>query len=361
MQIPQLTFTRFIASISIVILHFGLFSWPINSHWFAPFQMELVSAMSYFFVLSGFILVISSARNNTLANDINTKIFWKRRAARILPIYLLALFVFFCINFSYDPNIPLKWQIQSYYHSIFLLQSWKYKMALDVNYPAWSLSVEAFFYFIFPWLYGNVNKLTTKKLVWVSVLAWVLNLYVFISLKAENVPENFVKFFPLLHVATFLIGVCAAVIFIKHLSWFNEDKVRKSIWGLTLIASFVVLFGSYKNFDIFNYQHNGLLAPWFILIFYSLAIMKGRIATILSAKPLIFLGSISYSVYILQWPVMQICQKYIPVLKNMGKGEVFYPYIAILLIISSFTYLFIEKPARNFINQLGQNNAPNSK
>tara|TARA_R110001592_G_scaffold237306_6_gene496204 strand:+ start:14874 stop:15947 length:1074 start_codon:yes stop_codon:yes gene_type:complete len=352
MQIPQLTFTRFIASISIVILHYGLFSWPISSDLFSPFQMELVSAMSYFFVLSGFILVISSVRNNSLPDDINSKVFWKRRAARILPIYLLALVVFFCINFNYDPTIPLKWQIQSYYHSIFLLQSWKYKMALDVNYPSWSLSVEAFFYFIFPWLYGNVKSLSTKRLVWISVIAWALNLYVFISLKAENVPENFIKFFPLLHVSTFLIGMCSAVVYVKNRDWFHT-KAKKSVFLITSVLSIAILYGSYKNFEIFNYQHNGLLAPWFIFIFYSLALTKGKFAQLLSSKPLIFLGGISYSVYILQWPVMQICQKYIPGLNEMNQSEIFYPYLLILLAVSSLTYLYIEKPARTFINKLG--------
>jgi len=308
MQIPQLTITRFIASISIVILHFGLFSYPMNTSLLSPFGGDLVAAMSYFFILSGFILVISTVRKGILPETIDCHFFWIRRAARILPMYLFALIIFFFINFSYDPSIPLKWQIQSYIHSVFLLQSWKYKMALDINYPSWSLSVEAFFYFIFPWLYTNLYRLSNKKLLIVSTVAWALNLYLFIALKEEHVPVNFLNFFPLLHVATFLTGMCFGLIFIRNYTWL--DKVgKKYIHLATILTSLILIYTSYKNYDFHSYQHNGLFSPYYLLIIYSFSLIKGKLARFLSLKPFIFLGSISYSFYILQYPTYQICQK----------------------------------------------------
>jgi peptidoglycan/LPS O-acetylase OafA/YrhL len=345
MQIPQLTVTRFIASIFIVYLHFGLFSFPLNNSLLSPFGGDLVTAMSYFFILSGFILVISTAKNGVLPETINSKRFWMRRAARILPVYVFALIIFFLINFRYDASIPLKWQIQSYYHSLFLLQSWKYKMALDINYPSWSLSVEAFFYFIFPWLYANLHKLSDKRLLLVSAIAWALNLYLFITLKEENVPNNFIKFFPLLHVATFLTGMCFGLLFLKNYNWL--DKVgKKYIHLATILTTFVLIYTSYKNYHFHSYQHNGLLSPYYILVIYSLSLTKGKIEKFLTLKPFVFLGAISYAVYILQYPVYQICQKYLPWIKDLTQEDIFYPYLIILLVFSSLTYLFIEKPLR---------------
>lgn len=348
MQIPQITITRFLASTSIVILHFGLFSWPMNSSLVAPFGGDLIAAMSYFFLLSGFVLVISSAKNGILPDEINAKVFWFRRAARILPMYLFAMIIFFIINFRYDPSIPLKWQIQSYYHSIFLLQSWKYKMALDVNYPSWSLSVEAFFYFIFPWLYSNLRALSNKKLAIVSFFAWSINLYVFISLKNENVPENFIKFFPLLHVATFITGMSFGIMFIRNYNWL-EKVGKKYIQSATILATLLVIYTAYKDVELYKYQHNGLLSPYYLLVIFSLSLTKGRISEFLSSKLFVFLGSISYSVYILQYPVYQICQKYIPWLKNQSNEYLFYVYFIILLSVSSLTYLLIEKNARKYL------------
>src|SRR5690606_1182532 len=114
MHIPQITFTRFLASISIVFLHYGLLSWPMSSSFLSPFGEDLIAAMSYFFILSGFILVVSTSKNGFLPKKINSFDFWKRRAARILPVYVFALVVFFAINFDYDPSFPLYLQIRTY-------------------------------------------------------------------------------------------------------------------------------------------------------------------------------------------------------------------------------------------------------
>lgn len=351
MHIPQLTFTRFLASISIVVLHFGLFTWPINSSPFSNFQTELASAVSYFFVLSGFIMVIASVKKTgKLPNEIACKGFWLRRISRLMPVYLFTIIVFFAINFRYDPSIPLEWQIQSYYYSLFLLQSWKYRMALDINYPAWSLSVEAFFYLIFPWLYSQFVALTNKRLIIVATLSWILNIYIFISLKNEGVPENFVKFFPLLHLATFMFGVCSGILFIRNYEWFT-GKGRKLIIAITCMVGLFVLYTSYKNYDFYQYQHNGMLAPFFVLIFYSLSIMKGPIVTLLASKPFVFLGAISYSVYILQYPVYQVCQKYIPWFAGKEPADIFYAYVIVLLTVSTATYYWLEKPARSYLNK----------
>ena len=70
MQLQQITFTRFLAAISIVFLHFGLFTWPINSALLAPLGGDLIAAMSYFFILSGFVLVISVAKEGQLPDEI---------------------------------------------------------------------------------------------------------------------------------------------------------------------------------------------------------------------------------------------------------------------------------------------------
>ena len=216
MQLPQITFTRFLAALSIVFLHYGLLTWPMNTELLSPFGGDLIAAMSYFFILSGFVLVISIAKTEQLPERIDNWAFWKRRAARFVPLYLLALFISFAINFRYDPSIPIKWQIQSYYHALFFLQSWKYKMALDVNYPSWSLSVEAFFYLIFPLVYRILNELKNRKLLIVSIIAWLLNYYIFLYLKLENAPTNLLHFFPMLHVATFITGICFGILFVRN-------------------------------------------------------------------------------------------------------------------------------------------------
>jgi peptidoglycan/LPS O-acetylase OafA/YrhL len=350
MQIPQITFTRFLAAVSIVFLHYGLFSWPMNTPYLSTFGGDLISAMSYFFILSGFIMVVSSAKNSQFPDKINSLNYWKRRAARILPVYWLAMIIFFAVNFRYDPTIPLDWQIQSYYNSIFLLQSWKYRMALDVNYPAWSLSVEALFYFIFPWLYANLKQLKNKQHIVLSVIAWSLNYYIYISLKAENVPANFLHYFPLLHVATFLTGMSAGFLLVNNYQ-FLKEKAKIYIYSITAFATVFVIYTAFNNFDFYNDQHNGLMSPYYLLVIFSLALTSGKIADILGSKIPVFFGDISYSVYILQFPVYQIAQKYLPWFKDQKPEVMFLPYLMLLIVVSSVVYLFFEKPIRVFLTR----------
>jgi peptidoglycan/LPS O-acetylase OafA/YrhL len=57
MLIPQLTFTRFLAAISIVIVHYGFAAFPFQGDETHKFISYFTSLVTHFFVLSGFILV----------------------------------------------------------------------------------------------------------------------------------------------------------------------------------------------------------------------------------------------------------------------------------------------------------------
>ncbi len=85
MRIEQLTFTRFIAAISIVIFHYGRNITPLNYCDFVFCQANM--AVSYFFVLSGFVMAIAYRDNKR----VHFGRFIQRRFARIYPVYDQAL------------------------------------------------------------------------------------------------------------------------------------------------------------------------------------------------------------------------------------------------------------------------------
>src|SRR4051812_17074411 len=97
-QIDSLTSTRAVAAIMVFIHHFGREIFPF-SKWPKVFSSGNL-AVSYFFVLSGFVLYIGYHGKNFSYGD-----FLKRRIARIVPIYEIALFlaVFFAVRYhNYD-------------------------------------------------------------------------------------------------------------------------------------------------------------------------------------------------------------------------------------------------------------------
>ncbi len=352
MQIPQLTFTRFLAAIAVVVLHFGLSNWPFETEPINQLAYKFTVSVGYFFLLSGFILVIASAKKDyTDGNTIfNLKNFWIKRAARILPLYLLSITIYFFFHFDYDPDIPLRWQIQSYIYSLFFLQTWNYPMATDINFPVWSLSVEAFLYFLFPWLYYLLNRYQTKILIIISLLSWLLSTLLFKMFVDTGSPHNLTHYFPPFHVATFLIGIIGGILFLRHYEYLTQRT--KALWVLLALSTIFIIYTACDNWQFYKYSENGLLSPYFLIIIYTLSVSKGMLVNVLSSKPFVFMGDISYAIYLFQLPVLEFSTTYLPFFQGKEKNEIFYYYLILLVIVAIIMHLCIEQPARKGINKL---------
>lgn len=350
MQIPQLTCTRFLAAMAVVVVHFGLSSWPFQTEPINQLAYKFTLAVSYFFLLSGFILVIASEKDNSELNNkgLNKKKFWIKRAARIIPLYLLSITIYFFFHFDYNADLPLRWQIQSYLYSLFFLQTWNYPMATDINFPAWSLSVEAFLYFLFPWLYNMLNRFNTKTVIIISLTGWLVSTAVFKGLIDAGLPHNFTHYFPLFHVATFLIGIAGGVLFIRHYEFLTQQTTK--LWMLSVITSVFIIYTACENWRFYFYAENGLLAPYFLLIIYTLSVAKGKLVSLFASKPCVFMGDISYAIYLFQVPVLEISLKYLPAFEGKEVKDVFYFYVMLLVVISVILHVYIEKPVRKRIN-----------
>jgi len=94
--------------------------------------------------------------------------------------------------------------------------------------------------------------------------------------------------------------------------------------------------------------HNGLLAVLFVPIILLLSFNTGFITKLFSKKPLVFLGEVSYSLYILQLPVFYYTKNI-----QIGSAETtFYLKVLFHIALCCLTYLYIEKPLRTTIKNL---------
>jgi peptidoglycan/LPS O-acetylase OafA/YrhL len=352
MQIPQLTFTRLIAAIAVVVVHFGLSNWPFEIGSINQLACKFTLAVSYFFLLSGFILVIASEKINSSfkGTELNVKNFWIKRVARIFPLYLLSTTIYFIFHFDYNPDISLIWQVQSYVFSLVFLQTWNYPMATDINFPVWSLSVEAFFYFLFPWIYVLLNRFQTKRLVGLSLLGWVVSTVLYKMSIEAGLPYNFTHYFPPFHTMTFVMGIFGGILFLRHQQYLIQKRIV--LWALFGFSSVFVIYTASANWKFYSYATDGLLAPYFLLGIYTISISKGMVVELFASKSFVFMGDISYAIYLFQVPILEISLKYLPAFQGKEVKDVFYFYVILLILVSIILHVCIEKPLRNLINRL---------
>lgn len=343
MRIEQLTFTRFIAAIAIVIYHYGDGSSLFHNKYTSFFFQQANIGVSYFYILSGFVMIIAYENRDT----INFREYLKNRLARIYPVYLLSLFLVIAIKIF--ENISLTDLLLN----LLMLQSWIPGKALTLNFPGWSLSVEMFFYIIFPFL---VNRIYSKQRLrfnvsWI-VLFWLISqiIYHLIAYEVFKVPfysKKDMMYYPLLHFNEFLIGNLAGLIFIKKLI-----KHKKNYLGIIVFVLLILIL--VLKFPIGLDFHNGLLAVIFVPLILLISLSNDKLTKMFSKPRFAFLGKISFGIYILQVPVWSAFPDY-KIGKYLGMNVesdftiLFFIRLLILVLLSILSYLYFEKPARNMI------------
>ena len=341
--INQLTFLRFIAAIIIVIFHYGSHLIIFNHSVFSNVIGYGPLAVGFFYFLSGTVLMVSYHKYERVRfGD-----FMLKRIARIYPVYLIALLFTLVLGMLIEDSYPMGISVIA---QIFTIQAWVPSLSMGVNYPGWSISVEMFFYLSFPFLMNQFKKKSFLELLMWVLLIWltsaVLNLLLNNTLPVvlSKDLKDFVFYFPLWHINTFIFGVLCGLYILK-----NTDN-HGSLWKYRLMytGGFLLLLYIVMGLKIeLSLLHNGLLSPVFFMIIAGFSLDVSYITTILSNKKLIVLGNASFSAYILQYPVYLLFT-YIYQNKTFTVSQ-FCIYLVFLIAISLLTYFFVEERARTLI------------
>jgi len=342
-RIDQLTFTRFIASLLVINFHFGRNIAPFNFECLKPFFDRGNIAVSFFFILSGFVMVVAYGNKG----KISPIYYIQKRFARIYPAFFLASLLMILYLFLSNKAIILK----ELFLNLFLVQAWIPTKALVFNIPAWSISVEFFFYALFPFLFNFFySKISFKKLLIPALIFWGISQFLFILgvfygfyEEPPALSGELMLYFPFMHLNEFIIGNIAGLFFIQRLSSkkFNSDLlIVINLMLIFLVVSFVNLS--------FN---NGLLAVLFVPLIILISMNNSLFSKISINKNLIFLGEISYGIYILQLPIYLICRFYLYRYEIENTYIQFYFPLLILLLISGLSYRYFETPLRKIIGE----------
>ena len=290
-RLESLTGLRFAAALVVFGLHLQLL-FP-----FAPYAVltrvvgQGGAGVSFFFVLSGFVLAWSQRRSDT------PRAFYRRRFARIYPLHvvtwgaMVAVLALWSVAPHAGPAVV----------SLALVGPWVPSMhyAQAVNVPAWSLGCEAFFYALFPFLHASLARLTAPRRR--ATLAAALMAVVAVAALCAPAGYGTTKywllyFFPPTRLLEFVIGMGLAL----ELRHGRLPKVPLA--GALGLAGGAYLAAGWAPAP---YRPVAVtIVPFCLLVVAAAQRDRAGERSVWAAKPLVALGSWSYAFYLVHFPLM---------------------------------------------------------
>lgn len=360
-----LTSLRFFAAAMIVVHHtHNYFGYGTD----LAMRIALDRGVSFFFVLSGFILFYAHKGMETGGNNAR---FVVSRLARIWPSHLaMALFVFVALPYphGYPGSAP---GIGTYLTNLLLLHSWVPMPAFTfaLNGPSWSLATELFFYMAFPFLILNWRRTRWIKLF----LCFGLGLAAAAAATLAGAPvlpwgengvyaQGFVYFFPPARIIEFCTGMLAASVWLgrrtlaQHLGTSAWTAIELLACAATALA--LMYLGRLPgwigvpegSFALWLSQIS--CAPVFAILIPVLAYGKGLVSRALSVRSLVLLGEISFALYLVHSPIAQILFAYSGFTGFASIEVQMALYWAVSLLAAWGLWNLVEKPGRELILSL---------
>ena len=343
-RINVLTGCRYIAALIVVMDHLGgkeiAAVKPVVN--LAPYMM------SYFFVLSGFVLALTYHRPG---KPFDLKHFWVSRISRIFPIYLFSLFLV-CIHLA-DTLGSIK--TGDYLSAVFLAQAWIPENALIFNFPLWALSPELFFFLLFPLISHLAARQPLRRMIWISLGVWAVTQIIRFTLASGgfDVHPNFISYSPLVHMDSFIIGIVCGLWFMSEN---RTEEVNPSANLAIMIGSLsvIVIQATFKIVPHVG-NINTLFSPIVAAIVLTLAMDRSRVSRALGHRWLVTLGEASYSLYVLHVPVYWLISD---ILRAFGVSlpldVQFIFYLPFLTVLSLLAFRYIENPVQGWLRAAPQ-------
>ena len=372
-KIAVLDVFRFVGAVIVVFVHYELIFGK-----FIVWGALGTTALSWFFMVSGFVL---SYVYPSLQGWAATKQFYKFRIIRIYPAYAFAIFVsstfvwlsylsvgeaFFIeahrpFQITYDlPEVKDTsfFLIATIRHYVFTQSISSIEtLKLLFNGPLWSLVLEAYFYLCFPLfliLLRNVNSYKRVFAVFIAGYAMQFGLIAYFLPEAEyydlatlNVP---VYTNPIIRFVEFVFGMLIYKIFV--LNGIDKDKGKINLLPLLisiLVYLVVIWFG--ENYVPYQYSSFFVAIPAVAALVYCMLNLQWY-PTGATLKFCELLGGLSYVIYCLHWPYMEMVQ-YFNLLPESWSYQLHLAVLASILIgLSYLVYHFLEFPLRRKMYKL---------
>jgi len=312
--LSSLNFLRAFSGYGVCVSHYLFFSYNIILFEFMSFIF-----VEFFFILSGYVLAPQLIKLNSIKF---VKIFFYRRWIRTIPLFLLCLLVFsiFFKTFNIDTAKHL-----------FLIQNF-FPNFVNNNYVniLWSLSIEEYFYLLFPILLIIFSRVSFAKILIISIIFFlVLNfIFSFILSTSELRVNTFLRLDSIMYGVLLYLIVQNKIIFNIH------------------IITFLFLPPLYFFYDNFAYKDFNSFETFFYILYLKIlsifvcwSFIKLEIFFLKYKKIGTLLANQTYSIYLFHMIFIYLLKFY-----ELNFIFGFFIYMFCLFIFSFFIYNFFEKP-----------------
>ncbi|MBG9854986.1 acyltransferase family protein [Bacillus wiedmannii] len=357
-RIKELDSIRGLAALTVVFGHFCLMlpSLP-NSIKFSPLRFLWAGgeAVIVFYVLSGFVLSMALYHSKTN--------YWGYLIKRFVRIYIpyyfwiIVTFVLFILFSSYEVVGLRDWFYDRWQGSITKLDILNHFVLLNnfftenYNPVIWSLAQEIRISIVFPLLFLLFYKLNWKKTVLFALSFSFIS--VFLNMLHIGKAEGFYNgYADTLHFTSmFMVGMLLFKYQEKLIySYRNMKKFKKGFLialGIILYLYSILIYGFSRNDTTFLLKDWGVVMG--VSIFIIMAMSNLKVKAFLNKNVFVYLGEISYSIYLCHFPIMMVLFKLL-----YTKIPIFFLLtlcIAMTLFFSIISYHLIEKKCINWAKQ----------
>ena len=352
--LPSIDSLRALAVLAVIIYHVDVNYLPGG-----------FLGVDLFFVLSGYLISSLIIKEYRKTGSINLYNFYLRRARRLLPAVYFMITVGIILMVMFNEVLLKKSHLDAIFGYIYSSNWWYIFHKLDYfdsfgsQSPfkhLWSLAIEEQFYMIFPLLFLLINskkkgKDGTHKLS-KSFLYIVLGL-IFVSLVTHillfdinNISR--IYFGTDTRAFSLLVGVVGAILYPMdklNTKITPQENIVYSVISLISIATLITIMIYTSEYNTWLYRGGFLLVAILgIIIIISSGKQHTVMAKLLSFKPVVFIGKISYSLYLWHFPILVLTT---PV-SEIGNPNIFYVILRVILtfIVAIISYVFVETPIR---------------
>ena len=366
-KLNALTPLRFIAA-GLIVVHHSRGSFGFSPDLWSPFVLG--QAVSFFFVLSGFVLTYVYPSLNTIGKGR----FWLARVARIWPAHVCSLGLLFFLLPSDLRTTQQQYSSVTLLANIFLVHAWipRLHYFFSFNAPSWSVSTELGFYLAFPILIRNWEQTWMKKLPLTFLLTVSL-----IALSnwldagaASNEGTNAASFAivhinPAARLFEFTLGMTTALAWRRLRSTVLVGRATGTLLELSVAALVAQLM--YRSA---GWADAAGRVPWigtagaewlriagvpcvgFALLILVMALELGIVSTLLSLPLPVLAGELSYSVYLVHQLLIRYYNLNATMFPAAPNWLAYAMFWSLTLTIAYLGWLAIERPCRSLLASL---------